>query len=165
VKEFLFPFLVASVWATVGAMLTRVYFKADYSRVAVFWLMSVFAFTFANQIALFQLLSLRTALLAASLGAVTPIVAHRCFPDGRQTDEPERAWSRWVFGGLVCAAAAICAFGASNILHQVAHLSQSSPTSSTHLMALLAAILALGFVGAVTVLPKKSRGSSRSIEP
>ena len=121
--------------------------------------MSVFAFTFGNRLALFDLLSFQLALVASSIAAAMPAVAHLSFPESESEDQAAMAWPRWWFATLLCGAATLCAFNAGPIVLEATKLSGLSQASPVQFISVITAVVGLGLVGVSTLLGSQPSGT------
>ena len=150
-REMVLSFLVTSFFATASCLFLRWRHDARYARLTVFWLMSVFAFTFANEIFVFPLLGMPKALSLASLAAVAPFIADVFFPDERP-EVPEPAWERVVFGGMVLLASCVTSFNSALAIEKYMHLSEEAAPLGGVAIATITASIAIGSAGTLIVL-------------
>lgn len=151
-------FLLASFWATVGAVFVRLKWRATYDQLSVLWLMSVFAFGLAGAPALFTF-GWRAGFCFCLVAAVAPSIAYLFHMEGRSPERSEH-WSILLYSGLLIAAATVVTLNARVFVEDLQRVSGLSVLFTT--IVYLTAVLGIGLTGVVTALGLRKLASEGS---
>lgn len=124
-STFVFPFMLAIFWATLGCVFIRATWLVRYNIVIIFWLMTVFAFTLVNRILFLDRMLLLDALTASALAFFMPIISHfgyqKLFPESSSSEK----YFSIIYGVILMISASISLFNMHHIMTEIANMASN----------------------------------------
>ena len=152
---FIFPFMLAILWATLGCSFVRKIWSVKYDAIFIFWAMTVFAFTFVNRILFLDKMALIDALQMSSVGFFMPILGYFGYRNLLVSFSDSEKYPAMLYGFVLIMSAAVCAFNVSAIVNEVGGLNVNGQLVGINFFSVLLAQLALASYGLFITLRAK----------
>lgn len=151
---FLMPLFVAAIWATGGCLFVRAKWSVSYDFLCAFFLMTVFAFTFANKIVFLEKLQYPESIFYSGLAFFTPIFGRFGYSSYITESHNEPCWGRYVFGSMLLIFSTIFTLKSRVIMAEIQLLTGCDPAKT--LIIFLAFTTFVGLAGVMTVINRRN---------
>jgi len=155
-SAFIFPFMLASLWTTLGCLFIRKIWTVKYDAIFVFWMMTVFAFTLVNRIVFLDKMTLINAVLMSSIAFFIPILSYFGYRNLLTDFCDSEKYPAILYGFSLIISATICAFNASTIVNEIGGLNVDGYFVGFNFFSVLLVQLALASLGLFIFLRAKN---------
>ncbi len=157
-SAFIFPFMLAFFWATLGCALVRGVWGVKYDAIFIFWMTTVFAFTFVNRISFLDKMALIDAVQMSSFGFFTPILSYFGYRNLLTDPGDSEKYSAMLYGFVLIISATVCAFNVSVIINEIGGLNAGDHFPGLNFFLILLVLLVIGSLGLFISLHARNIG-------
>jgi hypothetical protein len=155
-SAFLFPFMLAFFWTTLGCSFIRKVWGVKYDAIFVFWMITVFAFTFVNRIAFLDKMVLIDAVEMSAVAFFIPILSYFGYRNLLANFCDSEKYPAILYGFALIISATVCAFNVSAIVHEIGGSNVSDYFGGLNFFSILLVQLALASLGLFISLRAKN---------
>ena len=155
-SAFILPFMLAFFWATLGCAFIRKVWGVKYDAILVFWMMTVFAFTFVNKITFLDKMALNDAVKMSALAFFIPTLSYFGYRNLLANFCDSEKYPAMLYGFALIISASVCAFNVSVIVSDIGGLNVSANFIGLNFFSILLVQLALASLGLFISLRAKN---------
>ena len=115
-NDFITPFFLAVIWATLGCTIIRLFWQSTYDRICAFWLLTVFSFTFFNRIVVLTHFAWPTNIIVSSLAVFGPVISHFKYRFDSSIEEEAETLHQLLYGLFLLVSSVVLTFVTKKII-------------------------------------------------
>ena len=148
--------MLAFFWATLGCSFVRRVWGVKYDAIFIFWMMTVFAFTFVNRILFLDKMALIDAVQMSASAFFIPILSYFGYRNLLTNFCDSEKYPAMLYGFALIISATICAFNVSAIDNEIGGLNVDNHFIGLNFFSILLVQLVLASLGLFISLRAKN---------